>query len=183
MKDAELERLKREDPKSAEIIALMLADNDRELSEFEALRIQQHVEQSPSLQEYLEGRAPETLGQDRIWDQIPVPTPTNDEWRQVDIGLNREIGRADAELFAARADSVEAGRGGVWQAVVGLAAALLFAFALVEQYSTPSTPSDPVDNFAEADEDEVIITELPDDALDVQIEDVEGALMIYVSSG
>ncbi len=197
MRDTDLERLKRDDPESVEIIDLMLAENERELSEFEARRVQQFVEQSPVLQEFLNAEAPENAGQDNLWDQVPVALPSDAEWRQVDVGLHQAIGRADAEKSSEGDRREPAGttsRSGVWATVAALAATLLFAFILVEQYSGPSTPSETASNSGvdegsgsdpEVEEpmNEVIITELPDDVLDVQIDDVEGALMIYVSSG
>ncbi|MEM7262499.1 MAG: hypothetical protein AAF488_10955 [Planctomycetota bacterium] len=191
---SELDRLLREDPECAEIVELMLAEGERELSEFEARRVQQYVERCPAILDFLEGRTPESSAQDELWDAIPVPMPTEEEWRAVDIKVHEAMAapmRPAASVAPAPPVDAPRTQFSAWQTVAALAAMLLLAILIVDNYSGPSTPagtggSDEIvqgaDEF-EFPEPEFEITELPEDVIDVQIDDVEGMLMIYVSSG
>ncbi|MCA8961199.1 MAG: hypothetical protein KDC38_11830 [Planctomycetes bacterium] len=207
-----------EDPEGAEILALMLAENQRELSEFEARRIESYVNRTPELRAYLEGSSSAArartdaihalLGSELDSD---LAAATAEEWRRVDIAVHgglvdpiegaprRDERSSPAPLPAARdaATVVPLPEGArppssysAWQTVAAVAACLLLGFFVVQKASEsdpksspeisqgrdPSAPYEPGPN-------EVIITELPDDVIDVQIDDVDGALMIYVTSG
>ncbi|MEM7165713.1 MAG: zf-HC2 domain-containing protein [Planctomycetota bacterium] len=175
MSRANEELLNPADEQCASVRELMLAVEERDLTELEAQRVEQHVEGCVACVRLLEGRHE----QDRLVRNHAVPQPTAAEWAQVEAGIRDELGLPDFGRGGDAADDeaprpmvvpmpAPPGTTGWGRSLLPVAAAILLTALVVHNLSKPQ--DDPGTGSS------VAVTDLPvvevDDLLDDQTSEI-----------
>lgn len=179
------------DTECEEIRRLMLEDDERELSGFEARRIEQHVTACPGCFGVLEGRDGLAGQQDRVVRSLSLDQPSAEEWdsmkgriwAELDLGSppvaestpapSREPSPASTPALASNTPN--------WRVWGALAAGLALVWVLTSLREAPTSPTeDPAEDVIAAE-----VLELGDDQdyIILNADEEDGVLILMTTSG
>lgn len=178
----------RESASCAEIRVLMLAEEERPLSDFEARRIEQHIEACAHCLRILEGRSGSDAARQRLVLRHLEEPASDAEWARVTRGLHRALGWEDsgaqgapAPLRGAAAPPASGARERLWwRPLAPLAATLLLSLVVILEVARQRQAAAPGEG-----EIAVEVIELPPgtQSMIVSPERDEDGILVYITSG